>query len=60
MNETCLQEQETEEITSNYDMDSKTDNICTEIPIENNLNTTQEPEISNTNLENAQSNEQGK
>ncbi|CAG8457506.1 8219_t:CDS:2, partial [Cetraspora pellucida] len=26
MNETCLQEQETEEITSNYDIDSKTDN----------------------------------
>ncbi|CAG8824125.1 14054_t:CDS:1, partial [Cetraspora pellucida] len=25
MNETCLQEQVTEEITSDYDMDSKTD-----------------------------------
>ncbi|CAG8654287.1 22049_t:CDS:1, partial [Cetraspora pellucida] len=50
MTETCLQEQETEEIILDYDIDSKTDTVCTEIPIENNLNTTQELVINNTNL----------
>ncbi|CAG8804024.1 8245_t:CDS:1, partial [Cetraspora pellucida] len=43
INETSLQEQETEEIITDHDMDDKTNTVCTEIPIENNLNTTQEP-----------------
>ncbi|CAG8448779.1 24050_t:CDS:1, partial [Cetraspora pellucida] len=41
-------------------MNDKTDTVCTEIPIENNINTTQGPAINNTNLENMQSNEQEK
>ncbi|CAG8804298.1 9951_t:CDS:1, partial [Cetraspora pellucida] len=44
--------QETEKIMTDHDMNDKTDTVCTEIPIENNLNTTQEPVIDNTNLEN--------
>ncbi|CAG8694105.1 1908_t:CDS:1, partial [Cetraspora pellucida] len=53
MNETCLQEQETEEIISDYNMNNKKNTVCTEIPIENNLNTIQEPVINNIDLENA-------
>jgi hypothetical protein len=60
MNETCSQEQVTEEVISDYEMDDKTDTVCTEISIENNLNTTQGPAINNTNLENAQPNGQEK
>ncbi|CAG8610788.1 2058_t:CDS:1, partial [Cetraspora pellucida] len=60
INETSLQEQETEEIMPDHDIDDKTDTFCTEIPIENNLNTTQEPVINNTNLENTQLNKQKK
>ncbi|CAG8838725.1 7210_t:CDS:1, partial [Cetraspora pellucida] len=43
-----------------HNMDDKTDTVCTEIPIKNNLNTTQEPVINNTNLKNIQLNEQRK
>ncbi|CAG8713362.1 6642_t:CDS:2 [Cetraspora pellucida] len=43
INETSLQEQETEEIMTDHNMDDKTDTVCTEIPIENNLNAIQEP-----------------
>ncbi|CAG8775165.1 8835_t:CDS:1, partial [Cetraspora pellucida] len=60
INETSLQKQETEEIMTDHDMDDKTDTVCTKIPIENNLNTIQEPVINNTNLENIQLNEQRK
>ncbi|CAG8524093.1 2174_t:CDS:1, partial [Cetraspora pellucida] len=60
INETSLQEQETEEIMTDHDIDDKTDTVCTEISIKNNLNTIKEPVINNTNLKNIQLNEQRK
>ncbi|CAG8466856.1 415_t:CDS:1, partial [Cetraspora pellucida] len=41
MEKTCLQEQETKENISDYDIDKKVDILFTEISIKNSLNTVQ-------------------
>ncbi|CAG8674580.1 9724_t:CDS:1, partial [Cetraspora pellucida] len=52
INKIRLQEQKTEENISDYDMNSKTNTVYTEISIKNNLNIIQRPVINNIDLEN--------